>query len=205
VHIIVPNLLVFTIMFSSIMMKSISNITLFFGYSLMEHIKITKVCFVTSTNKFRICLFCLNIVGNFADFKRFLEENRDSLPQLDNAQLNKLKQLSIVSLSETTRVSIYNFRSDSRILFVLLVCIELYCMSLMQTIPYSRLLEYLDVPNVRELEDLIIEAIYQGLIKGKLDQKKKQLGVEYTMGRDLRPGQIDQMLKVLADWCVQMI
>ncbi|CAG8509869.1 8209_t:CDS:2, partial [Paraglomus brasilianum] len=105
--------------------------------------------------------------GTYKDYK----ENRDSLPQLDNAQLNKLKHLSIVSLSETTR-----------------------------TIPYSRLLEYLDIPNVRELEDLIIEAIYQGVVKGKLDQKKKQLGVEYTMGRDLRPGQIDQMLKVLADW-----
>jgi len=63
-------------------------------------------------------------------------------------------------------------------------------------------LQYLDIPNVRELEDLIIEAIYQDVIKGKLDQKRKQLEIEYTMGRDLRPGQIDQMLEVLSAWYV---
>ena len=73
---------------------------------------------------------------------------------------------------------------------------------LCQTIPYDILLQYLDIPNVRELEDLIIEAIYQDVIKGKLDQKRKQLEIEYTMGRDLRPGQIDQMLEVLGAWYV---
>ena len=65
-------------------------------------------------------------------------------------------------------------------------------------------MQYLDIPNVRELEDLIIEAIYQDVIKGKLDQKRKQLEIEYTMGRDLRPGQIDQMLEVLSAWYVKL-
>ena len=58
---------------------------------------------------------------------------------------------------------------------------------------------------VRELEDLIIEAIYQDVIKGKLDQKRKQLEIEYTMGRDLRPGQIDKMLEVLGAWYVLVV
>lgn len=55
---------------------------------------------------------------------------------------------------------------------------------------------------MRELEDLIIDAFYQDVIKGKLDQRKKQLEVEYAMGRDLRPGQIDEMLGVLSSWWV---
>jgi COP9 signalosome complex subunit 7 len=105
--------------------------------------------------------------GTYKDYK----DNASTLPQLDDAQLNKLKHLSIVSLSEESR-----------------------------TIPYDTLLKYLDVPNVRELEDLIIDAIYQDVIKGKLDQKRKQLEVDYTMGRDLRPGQIDQMIQVLSAW-----
>ncbi|KAG9293340.1 hypothetical protein G9A89_007586 [Geosiphon pyriformis] len=105
--------------------------------------------------------------GTYKDYK----ENSEILPKLDQAQLNKLKHLSIVSLSEETR-----------------------------TIPYDVLLSYLDISNVRELEDLIIEAIYQDVIKGKLDQKKKQLEIECTMGRDLRPGQIDHMLEVLKAW-----
>nr|CAG8644225.1 9435_t:CDS:2 [Entrophospora candida] len=105
--------------------------------------------------------------GTYKDYK----DNVETLPPLDDAQLNKLKHLSIVSLSEEA-----------------------------QTIPYDTLLKYFDIPNVRELEDLIIDAIYQDVIKGKLDQKRKQLEVEYTMGRDLRPGQIDHMLQVLNAW-----
>jgi hypothetical protein len=35
-------------------------------------------------------------------------------------------------------------------------------MSVFQCIPYSMLLQELDMKNVRDLEDLIIEAIYAG-------------------------------------------
>jgi len=60
----------------------------------------------------------------------------------------------------------------------------------------------LDISNVRELEDLIIDAIYLDLLKGKLDQKEEQLEVSYTMGRDLEPGKLEQILAALKDWCV---
>ncbi|KAG6912801.1 hypothetical protein DXG01_012029, partial [Tephrocybe rancida] len=43
----------------------------------------------------------------------------------------------------------------------------------------------LDMPTIRDLEDLIIDAIYLDILHGKLDQKEQQLEVEYTMGRDL--------------------
>ncbi|RUP50334.1 hypothetical protein BC936DRAFT_139594 [Jimgerdemannia flammicorona] len=75
-----------------------------------------------------------------------------------------------------------------------------YSISRFQTIPYELLLSYLDIPNVRELEDLIIDAFYQDVLKGKLDQRKKQLEIEYAMGRDLRPGQIEDMISVLSEW-----
>ena len=53
-------------------------------------------------------------------------------------------------------------------------------------IPYTALLHQLDIPNVRELEDLIIECIYQGVIKGKLDQKQKQLEIDFAIGRGIQ-------------------
>lgn len=56
--------------------------------------------------------------------------------------------------------------------------------------------------NVRELEDLIIDAIYLDILRGKLDQKEEQLEVEYTMGRDLEPGKLEDLLSALKDWCV---
>ncbi|KAJ2997843.1 COP9 signalosome complex subunit 7b [Globomyces sp. JEL0801] len=55
-----------------------------------------------------------------------------SLPKLNDIQLRKLKQLTLVALAE---------RKD------------------------------LDIPNVRQLEDIIIASIYSNIIQGKLDQK----------------------------------
>jgi COP9 signalosome complex subunit 7 len=74
----------------------------------------------------------------------------------------------------------------------------------LQILPYSDLQKALDISNVRELEDLIIDAIYLDLLKGKLDQKEEQLEVSYTMGRDLEPGKLEQILAALKDWCVNL-
>ncbi|OJT13196.1 COP9 signalosome complex subunit 7a [Trametes pubescens] len=100
-------------------------------------------------------------------------QHKDSLPPLNDAQTIKLKQLTLVSLAQ-----------DSRIL------------------PYNELLRVLDMPTVRELEDLIIDAIYLDIVRGKLDQKEGQFEIEYTMGRDLEPGKLEQLLVSLQNWCV---
>ncbi|KAI0358914.1 hypothetical protein OH77DRAFT_1502109 [Trametes cingulata] len=98
-------------------------------------------------------------------------QHKDALPPLNDAQTIKLKQLTLVSLAQ-----------DSRIL------------------PYKDLLRVLDMPTVRELEDLIIDAIYLDIVRGKLDQKEGQFEVEYTMGRDLEPGKLEQLLLSLQNW-----
>ena len=56
------------------------------------------------------------------------------------------------------------------------------------------------MPTIRDLEDLIIDAIYLDILRGKLDQKEQQLEVEYTMGRDLEPGKIEEVLAALKNW-----
>ena len=50
------------------------------------------------------------------------------------------------------------------------------------------------------LQDLIIEGIYMDIIHGKLDQENQQLEVEYTIGRDIRPSSVAQMVSLLAEW-----
>jgi len=102
------------------------------------------------------------------------KENKASLglPDLTQLQLQKLKKLTIVSAAAEKRM-----------------------------IPYHELQEKVDIKNVRELEDMIIDCIYQGLIKGKLDQKSKHLEIDFAIGRDLRPGQIQLMKHVLSEWC----
>ena len=53
-------------------------------------------------------------------------------------------------------------------------------------IKYEALMSALDIQDLRELEDLIIDCIYNDLIKGKLDQKNMELHVDFTYGRDVR-------------------
>lgn len=99
------------------------------------------------------------------------KRNAATLPPLSPQMLTKLRQLTIVSLSAEHKV-----------------------------IPYATLLQQLDIANLRELEDLIIECIYQELIKGKLDQKTKQLEVDFAIGRDIPREKIDHMMNVLSNW-----
>ncbi|KAI8085090.1 uncharacterized protein BX664DRAFT_239425, partial [Halteromyces radiatus] len=100
--------------------------------------------------------------------------NAAQLPSLTPTQLVKLKHLTIVTLSENSR-----------------------------TLAYDDLLRSLDIATVRELEDLIIDAIYQGVLSGKLDQRKQQVQVDTAMGRDLRPGQLDDMIERMVTWTQQ--
>lgn len=99
-------------------------------------------------------------------------ENKGSLPELTLAQKNKLKHLTIVSLAAR-----------------------------MKCIPYSMLLKDLDLKNLRELEDLIIEAIYTDIIQCKLDQRNQLLEVDFCIGRDLQKQDISNIVKTLQEWC----
>ena len=45
----------------------------------------------------------------------------------------------------------------------------------LQYISYESLLKELDVKNIRELEDLLISAIYADIIQGRLDQQNSRL------------------------------
>ena len=48
--------------------------------------------------------------------------------------------------------------------------------------------------QVRVLEDLIIECLYANIFAGKLDQKREQLEISTTMGRDVRPDDIGDLI-----------
>lgn len=98
--------------------------------------------------------------------------NKESLPELSAAQQSKLKHLTVVSLA-----------------------------SRMKCIPYSVLLKDLEMRNLRELEDLIIEAVYTDIIQGKLDQRNQLLEVDFCIGRDIRKKDINNIVKTLHEWC----
>jgi len=77
--------------------------------------------------------------------------------KLNPAQIKKLKMLTIASLGSKS-----------------------------SELTYDRLSKSLDVNNVRELEDLILDTIYEGLLFAKLDQAGKIVQVDHSIGRDVK-------------------
>ncbi|CAM9351081.1 unnamed protein product, partial [Heterosigma akashiwo] len=105
--------------------------------------------------------------GTYSEYKKLAS----SLPELSTQQAKKLKQLSIISLAQSSKL-----------------------------VPYSVLQAELGIQSIRDLEDLIIESIYTGLVKGKLNQQEEVLKVKSCISRDVQPGQLDQMLEKLNSW-----
>ncbi|KAL8167614.1 hypothetical protein V2J09_009113 [Rumex salicifolius] len=104
--------------------------------------------------------------GTWTDYK----SNSSCLPSLVPDQVRKLKQLTLLTLSESNKV-----------------------------IGYSRLMQELDFINVRELEDFLInECMYAGIVKGKLDHLHRSFEIKFAAGRDLRPGQLGSIIQTLS-------
>ncbi|CAK7356309.1 unnamed protein product [Dovyalis caffra] len=114
--------------------------------------------------------------GTWRDYK----SNSGMLPKLLPDQILKLKQLTVLTLSETNK--------DKLLLLVIVLS-------------YDKLLEELEVSNVRELEDFLInECMYVGIVKGKLNQLGRCFEVQFAAGRDLMHGQLGSMIDTLGNW-----
>jgi COP9 signalosome complex subunit 7 len=110
-------------------------------------------------------------------FETYLQykQNLTSFLELKPQQIKKLKMITIADIASKSK-----------------------------NLEYVTLMKALDIQDLRELEDLIIDCIYNELLKGQLDQKNQQLHVEHTYGRDVRQQDIEQMLQKLEQWDVQL-
>lgn len=75
-----------------------------------------------------------------------------------------------------------------------------WCLPPPQCIPYAVLLEQLQLKNVRQLEDLVIEAVYADVLRGSLDQRNQRLEVDYSIGRDIRREELSTITRTLQEW-----
>lgn len=107
----------------------------------------------------------------FGTYKDYIN-NSDDYPKLSELQVRKLRHLTVVSLASTSK-----------------------------HVSYSLLQAELGIMNLRQLEDLIIETIYAGILKGKLDQRQNQIEVESVIARDIKPDTINSVLSILQGWC----
>jgi hypothetical protein len=57
----------------------------------------------------------------------------------------------------------------------------------------------------RQLEDLVIDVIYAGMLKGKLHHCEKVLQVEWAAGRDVRQEDLTKIQLALSNWWVLLL
>ncbi|KAJ2056729.1 COP9 signalosome complex subunit 7a [Coemansia sp. S146] len=93
------------------------------------------------------------------------------LPELTERQLEKLKHLSLVSLA-----------------------------SVLKVLSYDDLIRELDCAHEQQMEDLVIDTIYKGLLSAKLDQQRRLVEVEFVVGRDVRRGDLQAIYDSLDKW-----
>ncbi|OCF38141.1 hypothetical protein I316_00365 [Kwoniella heveanensis BCC8398] len=100
------------------------------------------------------------------------ETNSSSYPPLSPAHILKLKHLTLVSLALQHR-----------------------------SLAYDLLLSSLKLESIRQLEDLVIDVIYAGLLGGKMHHHEKVLHVDWVAGRDLAEQELVNVQQGLQNWC----
>jgi COP9 signalosome complex subunit 7 len=133
----------------------------------VENEKIKQLSNTDDKTKQSYALLELFAYGKYSDFKT----REKDFPALSAQQLNKLQQLTIITLAKKKR-----------------------------QISYQSMMQELGLPTIRDVESLIISSIYEGIITGKLNSEKQQFVVEETLGRDVRPHEIDNMINSLTEW-----
>jgi COP9 signalosome complex subunit 7 len=65
---------------------------------------------------------------------------------------------------------------------------------------YDALFKALDINDGRELEDLIIDTITEGLLSGRMDQRNRTVEVAYAVSRDVQLSDVPQLKNALLAW-----
>lgn len=113
----------------------------------------------------------LSLLELFA-YGTYSQYDSSVLPELNDQQTLKLRQLSIVTMA----------REKNKV------------------VSYDDLSQELGLSDVRALEDVIIETIYAGLVSGKMDQKAKLFRVSRAAARDVAVEDVPAMAAKLKRW-----
>lgn len=69
-----------------------------------------------------------------------------------------------------------------------------------QSLNYSTISKALEIDSIRDLEDLIIDVMYAGLLGGKMHHDEKILHVDWVTGRDVNPRDLPFLAQSLQNW-----
>ncbi|KAK6053382.1 PCI domain protein [Cooperia oncophora] len=99
--------------------------------------------------------------------------------KLPPAALSKLRQLSLISLAAASTSS--------------------------RQLPYAEVMKFLRLNSVRELEDIVIDAIYNKFIKARLDSKGQFIEVDDWASRDTPTSCIPSVITTLNEFAQRVV
>jgi COP9 signalosome complex subunit 7 len=110
--------------------------------------------------------------GTWGTYRAAAADDQARLPALSDAQALKLRQLSLLTLARDRA-----------------------------NLSYAALQQHLGLGSARELEDLVITAIYAGLVNATLDPARQAVQVASVAPlRDLAPGAVPDLVAALRLW-----
>ena len=125
----------------------------------------------------------------------------DDNQNLNETQIEKLRHLTLISLGSQSRNLSYDLLMKQ---FGLDGGEEVS--DLMPSTSQQSTVRKIQIQAMRKLEDIIIDAIYAGIITARLDQTRQRVEVESVLGRDVRGEEGIQMLSnALHDWQDQTV
>jgi COP9 signalosome complex subunit 7 len=146
-------------------------------YIFTELLQTPQIQALTSSDEFAPYLTLLQIFshGTYSAYT-----SASGLPELNDAQRLKLRQLSLLSLAKRGSTT-DNAGSVA--------------------LDYASLQTALDLPTPQVLEELVISAIYAGLLKAQLNPKASLVQINSVSPlRDVAPTSIDNLLSNLQSW-----
>mmetsp|Transcript_34749 Transcript_34749/g.61147 ORF Transcript_34749/g.61147 Transcript_34749/m.61147 type:complete len:238 (+) Transcript_34749:90-803(+) len=110
----------------------------------------------------------------YGTYTDYLAE-QSRLPELTAAQQRKLKMLTLSTMAAQEHV-----------------------------LSFEMLQQQLHVLTVRELENMVIDSVYAGLLEAKIDHRSKSVQVMSAFGRDLPSEKVPDLLAKLKSFAVQV-
>lgn len=127
-----------------------------------------------------INLFAFGTIRDYAQAKA--QHGDDYFIPLTDRMRNKLRLLSLITLIDAYPSSEWQHFPES---------------TLAATIPYSHVMHELQLASIDELESLVIDGVYKGLIVVRLDQEAQSIAFVSCAGRDVKRTDLADMAKCL--------
>eukprot|EP01138_Halocafeteria_seosinensis_P014619 gb/GECG01014924.1/.p1 GENE.gb/GECG01014924.1/~~gb/GECG01014924.1/.p1 ORF type:complete len:208 (+),score=28.34 gb/GECG01014924.1/:1-624(+) len=128
-----------------------------------------------------------------------------SVQNLEDTALKRQLELLAYGNYMDYKVGMITHGNEHKLLYKLkqLSLIDIFGSNKRQT--YDEIISKLDLPDDSDLENLFVSAKSASLITGKLDQRKREIYVDFVDGRDVSSRNLSSLIEEFTSWYVDQL